>query len=79
MKSLTFTDPAQFLDYTVNDLGLQTYNVDNEERYRWGVFERQCHDCAHTWVAVAAVGTCGIECPKCHELELEYLWRADDD
>jgi len=79
MTRATFTDPRQFLDYTLGDYGVQVYNVDEDSRYRWGVFRRQCPECAHEWVAVAAVGTCGIECPKCHELDMDQFWEGQDD
>jgi len=75
MSRIAFTDPRQTLDYTVHACGMQTYNVDEDSRYRWGVYERQCPECAHEWVAVAAVGTCGIECPKCHEIDMDQFWE----
>lgn len=68
----------QLLDWSLNSDGVQVYPSELDKGRGWGVYERQCSECGQQWVAVAAVGSMGIECPNCHKCELTYVWPGSE-
>ena len=67
---------GQFLDWTLDDLGVQIYPTEQDRGRGWVTRPCRCPDCGHRWQAVAPVGSTGIECPKCHSAEFTYVWRG---
>jgi len=57
-------DPHGVQMYAHADRGLQ-----------WVRQSCKCPACGHTWQAVAPRGSAGIECPKCHEVDLSFVWK----
>ena len=37
----------------------------------------RCASCGHCWNAMALIGTQGVECPNCHQVEEGFLWQAE--
>lgn len=42
------------------------------------VLEMRCACCGHEWVGVAAVGTEGVQCPKCDMYDPGFAWLGPE-
>lgn len=70
-----------------NDLGLLDWWMEGDVQVypltdmntEWLYGERQCPECEHIFKFAAPEGTCGIECPQCHFVDINYVWRGDNE
>lgn len=40
----------------------------------FAMLEVRCGRCGYEWIGVAAVGTVGLECPKCRFHDADFAW-----
>lgn len=73
----TLPPRAALLDWWLRD-GLQVYPDEQGEGRGWLYQENRCPACGHRWTAVAAVGSLGIECPVCKQVQLDYRWGMEE-
>ena len=54
--------------------GIQMYPA-SDASHQWVRQSCRCPYCGHTWEAIAPLGSTGIECPACHEVDLSFEWK----
>ncbi len=68
------TGRSGLLDWQIDLYGVQIYPTIDGAR-QWVRQSCRCPRCDHTWQAVAPLGSSGIECPKCHECDMAFVWK----
>jgi hypothetical protein len=77
MGSLLKRLSSNLLDWHLTPEGVQVYAAPVDRACQWITMCRQCPTCDHIFVAVAPVGSAGIECPNCHEVDMWFLWKGE--
>lgn len=68
------TGGSGLLDWQLDPYGVQMYPAVDGAR-QWVQQSCRCPRCDHTWQAVAPLDSAGIECPKCYEVDLSFVWK----